>query len=46
LLGWQPQTALKEGLIATIAYFEEILRDESSRALSRGSFVAGVFNVV
>jgi UDP-glucuronate decarboxylase len=31
LLGWQPQTALKEGLIATIAYFEEILRDESIR---------------
>jgi UDP-glucuronate decarboxylase len=31
LLGWQPRTALKEGLIPTIGYFEDLLRDESIR---------------
>jgi UDP-glucuronate decarboxylase len=32
LLGWQPRTPLKEGLIQTIAYFEEMLKDESTRS--------------
>src|SRR6202142_3686064 len=27
LLGWRPNTMLKEGLIKTIAYFEELLRE-------------------
>ena len=27
LLGWQPITPLKEGLIKTIAYFEDLLRE-------------------
>jgi UDP-glucuronate decarboxylase len=27
LLGWKPKTALKEGLIKTIAYFEDLLRE-------------------
>jgi UDP-glucuronate decarboxylase len=31
VLGWAPQTALKEGLLRTIGYFEELLRDESIR---------------
>ena len=31
LLGWVPQTPLREGLIKTISYFEELLRDESIR---------------
>jgi len=29
LLGWQPRTPLKEGLIRTISYFEELLKDQS-----------------
>jgi len=33
VLNWQPRTPLKEGLAATIAYFEELLRDESIHAL-------------
>jgi UDP-glucuronate decarboxylase len=33
LLGWQPRTPLKEGLIQTIAYFEEMLKDESTRSI-------------
>jgi UDP-glucuronate decarboxylase len=28
VLQWSPQTALKEGLVRTVAYFEELLRDE------------------
>jgi UDP-glucuronate decarboxylase len=32
LLSWQPRTPLKEGLIKTIAYFEDLLRDERLRA--------------
>ena len=32
LLGWQPRTPLKEGLIQTIAYFEEMLKDKSTRS--------------
>jgi UDP-glucuronate decarboxylase len=31
LLGWAPKTALKDGLVKTIAYFEELLRDETIR---------------
>jgi UDP-glucuronate decarboxylase len=31
VLKWAPQTALKEGLVRTIAYFEELLRDETIR---------------
>ncbi|HEY7246280.1 MAG TPA: UDP-glucuronic acid decarboxylase family protein [Xanthobacteraceae bacterium] len=31
LLGWQPRIALKEGLIKTIAYFEELLSDQALR---------------
>jgi UDP-glucuronate decarboxylase len=31
LLGWAPQTQLREGLIKTIAYFEDLLKDESIR---------------
>ena len=31
VLQWSPQTALKEGLVRTIAYFEELLRDEAVR---------------
>jgi UDP-glucuronate decarboxylase len=30
-LKWVPHTALKEGLVRTIAYFEELLRDEAIR---------------
>jgi UDP-glucuronate decarboxylase len=32
LLGWQPRTPLKEGLIQTIGYFEEMLKDKSTRS--------------
>jgi UDP-glucuronate decarboxylase len=32
VLGWQPRTPLREGLKATIAYFEGLLKDESVRA--------------
>ncbi|MFZ1921495.1 MAG: UDP-glucuronic acid decarboxylase family protein [Xanthobacteraceae bacterium] len=31
ILKWSPHTALKEGLVRTIAYFEELLRDETVR---------------
>jgi UDP-glucuronate decarboxylase len=31
LLSWQPSTALKEGLIRTIAYFEKLLSDNIAR---------------
>jgi len=30
-LGWAPQTALRDGLIRTIAYFEDLLKDETVR---------------
>ncbi len=30
-LGWAPKTALAEGLVRTIGYFEELLRDETIR---------------
>ena len=31
LLGWAPQIPLREGLIKTIAYFEDLLKDEAIR---------------
>jgi UDP-glucuronate decarboxylase len=31
LLGWAPQSPLREGLIKTIAYFEDLLKDETIR---------------
>jgi UDP-glucuronate decarboxylase len=31
LLKWAPQTALREGLMKTIAYFEDLLKDEAVR---------------
>jgi len=31
VLQWEPHTALKEGLVRTTAYFEELLRDEAIR---------------
>jgi UDP-glucuronate decarboxylase len=33
LLGWAPKLALKDGLVRTIAYFEELLRDQTIRPL-------------
>jgi len=33
VLGWAPHTALREGLIRAIAYFEELLRDDAVRPL-------------
>jgi UDP-glucuronate decarboxylase len=32
VLGWSPVTAIEQGLKATIAYFEDLLRDDSVRA--------------
>jgi UDP-glucuronate decarboxylase len=32
VLGWTPRTPLKEGLVHTIAYFEQLLADPSIRA--------------
>ena len=31
LLGWTPRTPLKEGLVRTIAYFDDLLREEGVR---------------
>ena len=31
VLGWAPHIPLREGLVRTIAYFEELLRDKSIR---------------
>jgi UDP-glucuronate decarboxylase len=33
LLSWSPKTPVRDGLIKTIAYFEELLRDQGTRAL-------------
>jgi UDP-glucuronate decarboxylase len=33
LLAWAPRTPLKEGLVRTIAYFEELLKEEDVRAV-------------
>jgi len=35
LLGWQPTTQLKEGLTKTIAYFEQLLREDSEFCLQK-----------
>ena len=32
ILGWTPPTQLREGLVQTIAYFEQLLRDKSVRS--------------
>jgi UDP-glucuronate decarboxylase len=32
LLSWKPRTPLKEGLVRTIAYFEDLLKQEGVRA--------------
>jgi UDP-glucuronate decarboxylase len=32
LLGWTPRTALKDGLLSTIAYFDRLLSDRKLRA--------------
>jgi UDP-glucuronate decarboxylase len=37
VLGWSPRSPLKEGLTRTIAYFEELLRDQSVRAQLAGA---------
>jgi UDP-glucuronate decarboxylase len=37
LLSWIPRTPLKEGLIKTIAYFQEMLEDENVRAILLGT---------
>jgi len=34
LLGWEPKTQLREGLIRTIAYFEKILSEGKTSALT------------
>jgi UDP-glucuronate decarboxylase len=33
VLGWKPQTKLQDGLVKTIAYFDDLLSDESIRPL-------------
>ena len=33
LLDWKPKTPLKEGLVKTIAYFEDLLREPGTREL-------------
>jgi UDP-glucuronate decarboxylase len=33
LLNWKPRTMLKEGLVSTIAYFDQLLSDQKLRAL-------------
>jgi UDP-glucuronate decarboxylase len=43
LLGWKPRVALKEGLVSTIAYFEQLLSDNALR--SRLPRVATLCNV-
>jgi UDP-glucuronate decarboxylase len=35
LLSWAPRTPLKEGLVATIAYFEKLLSENNMRAALR-----------
>jgi UDP-glucuronate decarboxylase len=37
LLSWKPSTPLKEGLIRTIAYFEELLASKQIRAMLTNS---------
>jgi UDP-glucuronate decarboxylase len=33
MLGWTPYTPVKEGLMRTIAYFEDLLKEEGVRAV-------------
>jgi UDP-glucuronate decarboxylase len=33
VLSWKPKTPLKEGLVATIAYFERLLADDKVRRM-------------
>ena len=40
-LGWSPRTTLEEGLKLTIAYFEDLLRDQSVRAQFPSLSLAG-----
>jgi UDP-glucuronate decarboxylase len=37
LLSWTPRISLKDGLIKTIAYFDELLKDDGVRAMLTGS---------
>jgi UDP-glucuronate decarboxylase len=37
LLSWTPQISLKDGLTKTIAYFDELLKDDGVRAMLTGS---------
>ena len=39
VLGWSPRTPLAEGLKRTVAYFEELLRDQQTRAQLSGTAV-------
>jgi UDP-glucuronate decarboxylase len=39
VLGWSPRTPLAEGLKRTVAYFEELLRDQLTRAHLSGTVV-------
>lgn len=39
VLGWSPHTPLAEGLRRTVAYFEELLRDQPTRAQLSGTAV-------
>jgi UDP-glucuronate decarboxylase len=36
VLGWTPRTPLKEGLVQTIAYFENLLQEDGVRAVVGG----------
>jgi UDP-glucuronate decarboxylase len=36
LFGWEPTISLREGLQATIAYFEKLLREEQNLATTYG----------
>jgi UDP-glucuronate decarboxylase len=37
VLGWAPQTSLKGGLARTIAYFENLLKEDGVRAMAGGT---------
>ncbi|MGO8832332.1 MAG: UDP-glucuronic acid decarboxylase family protein [Roseiarcus sp.] len=36
ILGWEPKTRLREGLVKTIAYFDQLLSERPMRALALG----------
>ena len=44
LLGWKPTMALKDGLVKTIAYFEDLLRDPRTKELLSGRSQQGDTN--